>query len=254
MSWTEWMIASHVTRSACGSRSDPRLRRERGVLDPGVGEVLDHPSVELRVGRVVHDGAAVLALEVDRVDAAELLQLREDRVRPVRTGVELEAKFRVAREKGLDPCRRRRISEPAGGDEPDRSRVTSDDVAEGAARLTEREVEGGTLERPAPVVDVRVHLGRSLEERQRVEVAREAVDGPLAGEGQHGPARLLGVLLAPVIGHVLAEPFLAGADEADLGRLARELGRDDVRVTLQVVPVDRERERADRVVEAHRPA
>ena len=42
-------------------------------------------------------------------------------------------------------------------------------------------------------------------------MAREAVDRPLAGERQHRPARLLGVLLASVVDDVLAEPFLAGS-------------------------------------------
>ena len=47
-------------------------------------------------------------------------------------------------------------------------------------------------------------------------MARERLERPFPGERQDGPARLLRVLLASVVGHVLAEPFLAGSREADL--------------------------------------
>ena len=91
MSSTEWI--ERVPRDAVGVRLEQRLRLggERGILDPRVGERLEHPPVEVGIGRVVDHGAGVLALEVDRVDAAQRLELGEDLVGPVRAGVELEA-------------------------------------------------------------------------------------------------------------------------------------------------------------------
>ena len=66
---------------------------------------------------------------------------------------------------------------------------------ERAARLAEREVEGGALERPAAVVEVRVLLGLVVEQRQRGEVLRERLERPLTAQRQHGPERLLQVVL-----------------------------------------------------------
>ena len=114
-----------VPGDAVGMRLEEgkRLVGERGVLDPGVGEGLEHAAVQGRVGRVVDDRARVLPLEVDRVDAAELPQLVEDRVRPVRAGVELEAQRGVDRQEGAEPRRGRRVAEAPGGDERDGSRA-----------------------------------------------------------------------------------------------------------------------------------
>ena len=254
MSSTEWMIASQVTLSAVGLEHRLGLGRERRVLEPRVRERLDHATVEVVVGWVVDDRAAVLALEVDRVDALELLELGEDVVRPVGAGIELEAKAGVELEKGAEPRRVRWIAEPARCDEGHRSRIAADGGAERAAGLPEREVERSALERPAPVVDVRVYLRLGLEEGLPVQVARERLERPIPGEGQDRAAGLLRVLLASVVGHVLAEPFLAGSREADHRRLARELGADGVRVTVELVALDDEREVADRVEQTHSAA
>ena len=171
MSSTEWMTASHVTRSATGSRSASVSGVTRGILEPRVRERLDHAAIELRVGRVVDDRAGVLALEVDRVDAAELPELGEDLVGPVRSSVELEAQRGVEVEEGAEPIGRGRVAQAPGSDERDGLRLAPDGVAERSIRLSEREIEGGALEGPAAVVGVRVPLGVFLEQRQRVEVA-----------------------------------------------------------------------------------
>ena len=86
-------VDDRVPGDAVGVRLEERacLRRERGSSIQASGKRLDHAPVEVGVRRVVDDRAAVLALEVDRVDAAERLELGEDRVGPVRAGVELEA-------------------------------------------------------------------------------------------------------------------------------------------------------------------
>jgi hypothetical protein len=52
------------------------------VLDPGARERVDHAAVHRGVGRVVDDGAGVVALEVDAVDRARLGELRDELVGP----------------------------------------------------------------------------------------------------------------------------------------------------------------------------
>ena len=83
MSAIEWIGASQVKRSLCGSSTGRGLVGEARVLEPGVGERLRHAPVEVGVGRLVHDRALVEALEVDRVDRAGLDQLGDQLVGPV---------------------------------------------------------------------------------------------------------------------------------------------------------------------------
>jgi len=229
-----------------------RLGRQSRVLDPRLRELLQHPGVQRGVGRVVDHRPAVLPLEVDGVDALEPAELVVDLVRPVGPCVELEAQRGVEAEEGAEPFRRGWVAEPSGRDERDGLRLTAHRTAERDARLAQREIERGALERPAAVVDVHLALGRLREERQRLEVVREGVDRPVAGEWQHRAARLLCLLLAGVVRDVLSQPFLACAGEPDHGRLARERGPDDVLVPLELVALDRERKVADGVVEGHR--
>src|SRR5581483_9839753 len=100
----------------------------------------DEP-VEGRVGRVVDDRAAVVALQVDRVDAAELAQLGDQLRGPERRRVELEAEAGVELEPGAQLRRAGRVTEAAGGDEPDRPRLPAHRAAERRPRLPQREVE-----------------------------------------------------------------------------------------------------------------
>ena len=51
------------------------LRCQRGILDPGLGEGLDHAPIEHRVGGLVDDRAPVVGLEVDRVDRPRIHEL-----------------------------------------------------------------------------------------------------------------------------------------------------------------------------------
>jgi hypothetical protein len=67
-----------------------RLIRERRILDPGLREALRDEPIQPRIGWLVDNGSFVLALEVDRFDAAELGQLGDELVRPAAPGVELE--------------------------------------------------------------------------------------------------------------------------------------------------------------------
>jgi hypothetical protein len=76
---------------AVGLEHDRRLVGERGILDPRLGQRFRDPPVELRVGWVVDDRAAVVPLQVDGVDRAARGELGEELVRPLGGRVELEA-------------------------------------------------------------------------------------------------------------------------------------------------------------------
>ena len=176
MSSIEWIGASHVMRAACGSRIGLVSSVTRGSSIQASGKRLDDAPVELRVRRLVDDGALVLALEIDRVDRPGRGQLGDELVRPVAGRVELEAERRVEVEPALDLVGRRRIDQAPRGHEGDGARLALDGIGERAARLAQREVERGALERPATVVVPGRHLRRAREQRQRVEELRERVD------------------------------------------------------------------------------
>ncbi len=231
-----------------------RLRGERRVLDPRLGKRLQHTLVEAGVGRIVDDRARVLSFEVDRVDAAELLQLADDRVGPVGPGVELEAERGVDRKERTESLRGWWVAEPAGGDEGHGPGRASDDLAERPARLAQREVERGALERPAAVVLVVVAVRRLGEQRNRLQVLREALDRPFAGKREHRTSGLLRLLQRAVVGDVLAEPLLARSGEPDHRRLPEEVGARRVLVGFEVVPLDHDREVADGVEQRHQSA
>ena len=227
MSATEWIGASHVTRSACGSRSSRVAVGQRRVLEPRLGERVDDATVEIRIRRVVDDGPAVVALEVDRVDTAELDKLGDHVVAPARPGVELEAQTR-GRERGYD---RRRSVLGGSPSPPEATKVTgrgsrSDGVAERPARLSQREIEGGALESPPAIVDVRVLRGLARRKGAACQVLRERIECPVAGQRQHGSARLLALVLVAVVRDVLADTLLAGTQQAHDGRSAGEIGTD----------------------------
>ena len=195
MSATEWITASQVTRSLCGSRTASVSGVSAGSSSHASGRPCHDSPVERGVGHGVDGRPAVLALEVDRVDGARGGELLDQLVRPVGRRVELEPRRR-------DSARARRAGAPSSRARRGASRRrtsaagrAADRVSERAACLAEREVEGGALERPAAVVEVRVLLGLVVEERQRREVLRERVERPLAAQRQHGPERLLEVVL-----------------------------------------------------------
>ena len=186
MSATEWIGASHVTRSACGSRIGPRLVGQRGILEPRVGKPVDDPPVERRVRRVVDDGAGVLALEVDRVDAAQLDELARSSSSPVGRASSLNCRPGVVLEDRADALRRGRIAKSTRDDERDRARLAAHGVPERHALLPQREVERGALERPAAVVEVGVLRRLAVEQRLAGEVPRERAERPRTRERQYG--------------------------------------------------------------------
>ena len=176
-----------VPGDAVGVRLEDRQRLvgERRVLDPGVGEGIEHPPVQGRVGRVVDHGARVLALEIDRVDAAELRS--SSKIASVQSGRASSLKRSVGWPRGTNAPPWRRVAEaperrrsPVGACVRRRRRAI--------ARLAEGEVERGALERPAAVVDRRRGARAPRGTAQRLEVRREALDRPLPDKRQHRPA------------------------------------------------------------------
>jgi hypothetical protein len=249
MSATPWIGAQRLV----GGRE-----RQVGILQPGLRERLGDPAVELGVGRDVDGRALVGALEVDRRDGAGGGELRQQPVVPGRRRVELEARAGIRREAPRHGLGARRLTEPQRDDEVDRPRLAPEQVGERAAGLAQREVGGGRLERPAAVLDEGGHAGiGAVEEVEAVEMARERVDRPAAGERQHRAGVLLGLLQLGRVDDVLAEALLTAALEVDRRGQAVDLelaGLDVAGASLEGVGVDQQRELGERVIQGHRLA
>ena len=166
------MPASHVMRSRCSATIVEVAGVSAGSSIHALGEGRDDAAVERRV-RWRAEFAAEDPFEVHGLDPAGRGQRRHDLVRPVGVRVELEAKLRIQ----LEPARHAR--DARRDDEAKRLRLSSDRLPERQPGLSERQVERGRLERPAPV------LGLSrLEEREGFErvLARERhFDHPAPG-------------------------------------------------------------------------
>ena len=172
MSSTEWIGASQVTRSATGSRIGLVSSFTSGSSSQASGNASISFAVELGVGLDVDRGALVLALQVERVDGARLDQLPDQLVGPVVGRVELEAQGRVDLEPLADRLDRGDLvgsgrRQPHRDDEGDRPRLAPEHLVQRLARLAQRQVERGALERPAAVVDRDLALGRAREQRRR---------------------------------------------------------------------------------------
>src|SRR5262245_49450198 len=147
-------------------RSEHRLGlgRERRVLDPSVVKALGDTAVERRIGALIYGRTRVAAIEIDRLDCARGGELLDELVRPGARGVELELQPGVLVEAAADGVDRGGLAEAQGVDEAHRLGVAADHVMQRTARLSKRQVQGGALERPAPVEAVGRELRRSGEE------------------------------------------------------------------------------------------
>ena len=146
-----------------GFEDRPRLVGEGRILDHRVREALDDVAVQPRVGRLVDDRAAVIALEVGDADPTGGRELVDQRARPRAHRVDLELQRRLNGEEAIDVLTRR-------DDEADRAILAPDCRTERCARLSEREVERRALEAPAPVA----------REVEGFESLREIVERPRA--------------------------------------------------------------------------
>ena len=189
MSATEWMTASQVTRSLTGSRTASVSGVSAGSSSQASGQALDHSTVQSRVGWAVDGRAAVLALEVDRVDRPVPASSATSSSSQSGVASSLKRRPGIEREPRAQPLGRWRLAEAHRDDERQRRDLTTDDLAERPAGLAQREVERGALEAPAPIVEVGVLLRLVVEERQGREVLGERVQCPVAGEREDGAAR-----------------------------------------------------------------
>ena len=147
---------------------DPRFVRrdeslgavgERGVLDDGVGKALENTLVEVGIGFLIDDGAVVLPFEVEQSHGVSRGGRLDQPLVPLGDGVEFELRVGVAIEDVAQAVGRRRVSEPRAHDEPHWVVRSIEDVTETFARLSEREIEAGALDAPAPVVSRRLAFG-----------------------------------------------------------------------------------------------
>ena len=124
------------------------LRRQPGILDPGVGKALGGEPVEVRPGCGVDPVPLVEALQIDGIDGAGRCESVDELGRPFVARVELEAQRGIELEVGERVLLRR-------DDEGDGPRLSSERLCDGEPGLAEREVEGGALDTPAPVAGQR---------------------------------------------------------------------------------------------------
>jgi hypothetical protein len=148
----------------------------------------------------------------------------------------------------------RRVAEATGGDERDGSGRASDDVAERASRLTEREIERGALERPAAVVLEVVAVGASGNSgtvpRWREKLS--SVHSP--ARGRTAPRACWASCRSAVVRDVLTEALFARARQPDHRGPAQEVARAGYSWPFELVALDDEREVADEVVQRHQSA
>ena len=163
------------------------------------------------------DRAAVLPLQIDDVDVAPARELSDELVRPVGVRVELEAKVGIEREPLGNECGSRRARER------DRTVLAPERVAERPTRVAERQVERRRLEPPAPVVEIRVLVGRAGRKEVRPSRCAESESSVQSPARSRLRGAVLRVLVGRV-GDVLADPLGAAADEMDHGGLSSELG------------------------------
>ena len=151
--------------------------RERGE------HVVIHPTQRL----LVLDLDPVVALEVDRVDRAGRRDLLDERRRPGRLRVELEAHAGRALQAPAQRLDRRLLAEAERVDEAHRLRLEPEYLVQRAAGLAQREVERGRLERPVTQVQRPVPFRRLRPQLQRGEVLAERGQRPLALERPRRP-------------------------------------------------------------------
>jgi len=170
---------------------------------------------------------AVLPLEVDRVDRARGRDLGDERRRPGRLRVELEAHARRALEPAAQRLERRLLAETERVDEADGLRLEPEHVVQWAAGLAQREVERGRLERPPAKAPRCVPLRRLGPELERREVLAEACQCPLSVERKRRSGLVQRRAVLAERGDVFTQPVDAGADEPHVRRDALEVVCED---------------------------
>ena len=200
-------------------------------------------------GRTAHpaprgsfDLEAVLALEVDRVDRARGRDLVDERRRPGRLRVELEAHAGGAGEPPAHGLDRRLLAEAERVDEAHRLRLSpstscSERPAWRSARSSAADSNAQLRKRRAPS-----HSGGSGHSSSVARCVAEAGQRPLALERQRRSGLVQRGAVLAEHRDVLAQPVDAGADEPHVRRDALELVGEDGVQALVLARLDDERQ------------
>jgi hypothetical protein len=131
-------------------------------------------------------------------------------------------------------------------------RLAPQHLVERAPGLAQREVERRALHAPAAVVAEDLEVGSAGREQvDFVEMARERVERPGAGELQDRPEILLGALRLRVVDDVLALALVAGAVQVEDRRAALERLAEAPAEALQLIALDLQGKVRDALVGAH---
>ena len=220
MSATEWIGASQVIRSRCGSRTGSVSLVQRGILQPRIREGQRDARVEGRVRRLVDRRPLVGALEVERVDRACLDELVDQSIVPRPGRVELHAQVGIEIEPGAERRDRRRVAEPHRRDEAKGLGLALERLGQRLARPGAGRGRAPRSRMPSGDKD---GTGRGRGRRARATGARRAPRRSRRvwcepERGSVGPFRLEGLLVLGAVGGVLADACFSAAVEADDGR------------------------------------
>ncbi len=256
MSSTEWIGASQVIRSRCGSRIGRVSSLTSGSSSQASGNASTSFAYSSGIGADVDRRVLVVALQVERVDRAGLGELLDQGVAPGVGGVELEARAGVALEHAQHALGGLRLvaverAEPHRHDVGERPQLAPEVLPERRAGLAQREVERGGLERPAPVAARHVAHRRVREQVELGEALGERPERVRAGERQRRPRGLEALMVEPVVDHVLADTLLTAAAQRDDRGVADELLGEGELAPLELVAVDFERKRCELVPGTH---
>ena len=215
------------------------------VLEQRLRERRDHALVHGQQLGQLAGLEAVVTLEVDDLDGAGGGHLVDQLGRPGGRDVELEAQTGMDLEPAPDRVEGRRFAEPERVDEAQRPRLAADGLVQRQARLVEREVERGGLERPPAPAHGRVPLRRLRPHVELREPIGERLQRPLAAQRQlrRGHVQRDGLVLERR--DVLAEALGAVAAQADQRRHALEGGAVGRRPPLELVGLHVQRQGAE---------
>ena len=207
MSATEWIGASQVMRSRCGSRTASVSASQRGILDPRLREAFRDQAVEHRVRRVVDDRALVLALEVEGVHPAHGRQLGDELGRPLRDRIELEPRpgmdlEQLAQQARSTPASRRRSAPAAPSAPAPRPETSPPAAARDPAPRSRAPSAGSRGTPPSPAA-----RGRARDRRVAARRSRASTRRPAAAGGD----RVEAVVILHAVDDVLAEALLPAA-------------------------------------------
>jgi hypothetical protein len=217
--------------------------RSCGSFQIGVRERRQDAVVQ-RVERLrILDIEAVVALEVDCVDGARRRDLIDERGRPTRLGVELEAHAGTAGETTAHGLDRGLLAQPERVHEAHRLRPDAKHLVQSAAGLAQREIERRGLERPAAKTDRTGVLRRLRPKAERRQMLTEAGECPVPLKGQGRTRFMQRRAVLAKRRYVLAETAGTAPGQPYLRRNALEVMSEDGVQAFVLARLDHERQR-----------